>query len=103
MAAQAVDKAPQYAAVFDLHSTSGGGPPFVTMDDTLANRALAFHIPAPHVLGLEEELAGTMLSYWIQRGIPAIGFEAGQHADPTSAENWPPGSSSMKPVMRSRA
>ncbi len=83
---QAVDAAPGYAAVFDLHSTSGGGPPFVTMDDTLSNRALAFQIPAPHVLGLEEELAGTMLGYWIERGVPAVGFESGQHSDPGSVD-----------------
>jgi len=83
---QAVDAAPGYAAVFDLHSTSGGGPPFVTMDDTLSNRALAFRIPATHVLGLEEELAGTMLGYWIERGVPAVGFESGQHTDPGSID-----------------
>ncbi len=84
--AEAVDAAPGYAAILDLHSTSGGGPPFVTMDDTLANRKLAFEIPAPHVLGLEEELAGTMLGYWIERGVPAVGFESGQHSDPGSVD-----------------
>jgi len=84
--AAAIDEAPGYAAVFDLHSTSGGGPAFVTMDDTLANRALAFQIPAPNVLGLEEELAGTMLGYWIDRGVPAVGFESGQHTDPGSVD-----------------
>lgn len=83
---QAIDDAPGFAAVFDLHSTSGGGAPFVTMDDTLANRRLAFQIPAPHVLGLEEELAGTMLGYWIERGVPAVGFESGQHQDPGSVD-----------------
>ncbi|MDJ0522038.1 MAG: succinylglutamate desuccinylase/aspartoacylase family protein [Planctomycetota bacterium] len=84
--AEAIDQAPGYAALFDLHSTSGGGAPFVTMDDTLANRALAFKVPAPHVLGLEEELAGTMLGYWIERGVPAVGFESGQHQDPGSVD-----------------
>ena len=84
--AAAIDEAPGFVAVFDVHSTSGGGPAFVTMDDTLANRALAFAIPAPNVLGLEEELAGTMLGYWIDRGIPAVGFESGQHTDPGSVD-----------------
>ena len=73
-------------SILDLHSTSGGGPAFVTLDDTLPNREFAFHIPAPHVLGLEEELAGTMLAHWITKGLTAIGFEAGQHTDPGSVD-----------------
>ncbi len=72
--------------VFDLHSTSGDGPAFVTFDDTLRNRALAFEIPAPHVLGLEEELAGTLLGYLNTKGITAVGFESGQHQDPKSVD-----------------
>ncbi|MCP3918864.1 MAG: succinylglutamate desuccinylase/aspartoacylase family protein [bacterium] len=68
--------------VLDLHSTSGGGSCFTTLDDTLANRSLAFAIPVPHVLGLEEELAGTLLSYVNELGVAGIGFEAGQHLDP---------------------
>jgi len=82
----AIDEAVGPAALLDLHSTSAGSPAFVTMDDTLANRALAFQIPAPHVLGLEEQISGTMLGYWIERGIPAVGFESGQHGDPGSID-----------------
>lgn len=74
------------AHVLDLHSTSGEGPAFVTLDDTLANRAFAMCLPAPHVLGLEEELAGTLLGHLVARGITAIGFEAGQHSDPASVD-----------------
>ena len=37
---------------------SGPGPAFVNLDDTLANRRLALELPAPIVMGLEEELAG---------------------------------------------
>ena len=73
-------------ALLDLHSTSGGGPAFVTLDDTLPNRRLAAKIAAPHVLGLEEELAGTLLSHFIADGLTAIGFESGRHEDPTSVD-----------------
>lgn len=78
---------PRNRAFFlDVHSTSGGGSAFTSLDDTLANRALAFEIPVPHVLGLEEELAGTLVSYLNELGIPAIGFESGQHLDPLSVD-----------------
>ena len=70
----------------DLHSTSGGGLPFASLDDTLANRALAFEIPVTHVMGLEEQLFGTVTDYLNARGVNAIGFEAGQHDDPGSID-----------------
>ncbi len=73
-------------AFLDLHSTSGGGAAFAILDDTLANRELAFAIPVPHVLGLEEELAGTATSYLDAYGRAAISFEAGQHLDPASVD-----------------
>jgi len=73
-------------ALLDLHSTSGDGPAFVTLDDTLPNRRLASKIAAPHVLGLEEQVAGTLLSHFISDGLTAIGFEAGRHEDPTSID-----------------
>ena len=72
--------------LLDVHSTSGGGAAFTSLDDTLANRALAFEIPVPHVLGLEEELEGTLVSHLNGLGIPAIGFESGQHLDPASVD-----------------
>jgi succinylglutamate desuccinylase len=75
-----------FARFLDLHSTSGDGPAFTTLDDTLANRVLAFALPVPHVLGLEEELSGTMIGHLNERRVPAIGFEAGQHVDPLSIE-----------------
>ena len=74
------------AMVLDLHSTSGGGPAFTNLDDTLRNRRFAFRIPVPHVLGLEEELAGTLAGHLNERRIVAIGFEAGQHADPRAVD-----------------
>lgn len=74
------------AFMLDLHSTSGPGPPFTTIDDTLANRAFGFSIPVPHVLGLEEELPATLVGYLNGLGVTAVGFEAGQHDDPSSVD-----------------
>ena len=39
--------------LLDLHSTSGGGPPFIVMGDTLQNRELAFALKRT----IEERLA----------------------------------------------
>ena len=72
--------------VFDVHSVSGPGPAFVTLDDTLSNRALAFRIPSPCVLGLEEELRGTLTDYFVGAGVTSFGFESGQLYDPMSAD-----------------
>ena len=68
------------------HPPRAGGPPFITLDDTLPNRAFGFAIPVTHVLGLEEELAGTMLSHMIAQDLTAIGYESGQHDDPASVD-----------------
>lgn len=78
--------APGSVHLLDLHSTSGGGSPFTVLDDTLANRAFAFSIPVPHVLGLEEEVGGTSTSYAQRRGMVSAAFESGQHSDPESVD-----------------
>jgi predicted deacylase len=75
-------------AVFglDLHSTSGPGPAFAVLDDTLENRAFAMELQVPVVLGIEEELDGTLASYLLARGAITAGFECGQHDDPASVD-----------------
>lgn len=70
--------------LLDIHTTSGPGSAFAILDDTLANREVALDFPVPLVLGLEEELAGTLASYLTRQGVTVLGFEAGQHADPGS-------------------
>ena len=69
-----------------LHSTSGPTPPFVTVEDNLLNRRFASEFPAPHVLGLEEELVGTLEGYLSGQGVITVGFEAGRHDDPASVD-----------------
>jgi len=68
----------------DLHSTSGPGPAFVVFDDSIVNREFALEFEVPLILGIEEELEGTLLDYLSGRGVRTVGFEAGQHEDPLS-------------------
>lgn len=70
--------------LIDMHSTSGPGPAFAVLEDTLDNRAFALKFPIPLVLGLEEELSGTVSSFLCARGVTTLGFEGGQHEDPAS-------------------
>lgn len=76
------------AVVFlDLHTTSSEGSPFAIISDTLANRRIALELGVPVILGLEENLDGTILNYINDLGHAAIGFEAGQHRSPGSLKN----------------
>jgi predicted deacylase len=70
----------------DLHTTSGNSPSFGTIADTLRNRAFALRFPVPIILGLEEHLDGTFLEYVNNLGFVTMGFEGGQHNDPTSVD-----------------
>lgn len=72
--------------LLDLHTTSGPGPAFSVLEDTLANRAFALNFPVPMVLGFEEEVGGTLSDYLCERGVIGIGFEGGQHEEPLAAE-----------------
>ena len=71
----------------DLHSTSAGGLPFATVGDTLRNRRFAQKFPVTILLGIEEQLEGTMLEYLNNAGAVTFGFEGGQHDSPVTAEN----------------
>ena len=63
----------------DLHTTSSQSCAFILLNDTLSNRALAREFPVPQILGIEENIRGTLLSYINNLGYKAIGFEAGAH------------------------
>ena len=78
--------APHRTYLLDLHTTSAPGPPFVLLEDRLRNRAFALQFPVPVILGIDERLTGTLVTHASARGATAIGFEAGQHDDPVSAE-----------------
>lgn len=68
----------------DLHTTSGPSEPFVCVGATGRSRQLARALPVSAVVGLEQKLEGTLLSWCIARGHAALSFEAGQHDDPAT-------------------
>ncbi|MGB0715355.1 MAG: succinylglutamate desuccinylase/aspartoacylase family protein [Phycisphaerae bacterium] len=70
----------------DLHTTSADGAPFALMGDTLRNRAFSRCFPVPVILGLEEQLSGTVTEYVNERGAVTVGFEAGRHDDLVSVD-----------------
>lgn len=65
----------------DLHTTSGHGPPFCAMADTVRNRSVAFALPIPIILGLEETLEGALLGWLSDLGHIGIVIEGGRHTD----------------------
>lgn len=73
--------------ILDLHTTSAGGPAFATLGDTLRNRNFARKFPVTIILGIEEQLNGTLLEFLNNEGAITLGFEGGQHADPVSVDN----------------
>ena len=71
----------------DLHTTSAPGKPFATVGDTLRNRRFALNFPVTIVLGLEEQIDGTLLEYVNNLGVITLGLEAGQHVAASSIDN----------------
>ncbi len=63
----------------DLHSTSAEGVPFATVGDTMRNRTFAQKFPVTVLLGIEEQLEGTLLEYLNNLGVVTLGYEGGQH------------------------
>jgi hypothetical protein len=73
------------ALVLDLHSTSGPGPPFACISDTLRARELALALPLPLILGIEEAIQGTLLDHMEREGKAMLLVEGGQHDHPDTA------------------
>ena len=84
---EAVSRARGDVYFVDLHTTSAQGQPFATVGDTLRNRHFAQNFPVTIVLGLEEQIDGTLLEYLNNLGVITMGFEAGQHDAITSVEH----------------
>jgi succinylglutamate desuccinylase len=70
----------------DLHTSSGPARPFSTVMDSLASRKFAMGISVPLVVGLGEQVEGTLLGHLADRGIPGMVFEGGQHNDAYSVD-----------------
>jgi succinylglutamate desuccinylase len=73
--------------LLDLHSTSAAGAPFTIVSDTLQNRPLAFALPVPVLLGLEERIQGTLLSWFADLGHGALCLEGGQNDLPSTLDH----------------
>ncbi len=71
----------------DLHTSSADGCPFFTCGDTLRNRRFALRFPAPVILGIEEQLDGSLLEYMNERGHITLGVEGGQHHKESSVRH----------------
>lgn len=83
---QIIDRARGQVHFFDMHTSSADGSPFLTVGDTLRNRAFARNLPLPLILGLEEQVDGSLLEYLNNFGFVTIGVEAGQHDSPESVD-----------------
>jgi succinylglutamate desuccinylase len=81
-----IKTAPGPVHFVDLHTSSADGPPFVTVGDTLRNRAFALALGLPVVLGLEEQVEGALLEYVNNLGHVTAGVEAGRHDAPSSVD-----------------
>lgn len=75
------------AYCLDLHTTSSDSVPFLTFSDSLRNRRFARQLPVPLVLGVEEELEGTLLDFVDHLGHAALCVEGGSHRDPASVDH----------------
>jgi len=84
---EVVNRARDNVYFLDLHTTSAPGKPFATVGDTLRNRTFALRFPVTIVLGLEEQINGTLLEYLNNLGAITMGFEAGQHQAVTSVDH----------------
>ena len=71
----------------DLHTGSADGDPFVCIGDTLRNRRFAERFCVPVILGLEEQIDGSLLEYVSNLGHITVGVEAGQHRALTSVDH----------------
>jgi len=71
----------------DLHTSSADGDPFVCIGDTMRNRAFAEKFCVPIILGLEEQIDGSLLEYVNNLGHVTMGAEAGQHRAASSVDH----------------
>jgi succinylglutamate desuccinylase len=82
-----IGRAAEPVLVLDLHSASSKTVPFLVLGDTLRNREFALKFPIPVILGLEEELEGTLMEYITGLGHVSLAFEGGQHSDRASVDH----------------
>lgn len=70
----------------DLHTTSGQSPPFIVLNDSPPNRAIAAQIGLPCIVGLDKVLNCPMLAFLGQRGHLGLSIEGGLHGSNEAIE-----------------
>ncbi len=65
--------------VIDLHTTSADGVPFAVSYKMGMQTDFALRFPLPVIFGLLNQLSGTMLDYWRDRGCVPLAVEGGQN------------------------
>jgi predicted deacylase len=73
--------------LLDLHTTSGDGPPFVSILGQPQLHRFALRFPVPVVLGIEQNLDGTLVEWAERHGYRGAVFEGGRHLDPASTDH----------------
>lgn len=76
---EAARSAGRQVYLVDMHTSSADGCPFITTGDTLRNRSFSLRFPLPLILGLEEQLDGSLIEYLGLKGVVTVAAEAGQH------------------------
>lgn len=78
---------PDHPVIFmDLHTFSAAGPAFSVGGDTLRNREFLARLPLPMILGLEEEIEGTLSGYMAHRCHVSVGLEGGRSGSDEAVE-----------------
>lgn len=73
--------------LLDLHTTSGESPPFASILGEPELHRFALRFPVPVVLGIEENLDGTLVEWAEHHGYRGAVFEGGRHLDPSSTDH----------------
>ena len=82
-----LESEPKTVVLVDVHSTSAQARPFCIIGDTLANRRIAFALPIPVILGVEESIEGTIQDFFGERGYITAAIEGGQHEEPATIDD----------------
>ena len=70
--------------VIDLHTTSANSGVFIACKNDSKHRGLVSRLHVPVIVNLAEELHGTAMQYFWQKGCTAFAFEGGNHFNPES-------------------
>jgi succinylglutamate desuccinylase len=73
--------------LLDLHTTSGDSPPFASILGAPQLHRFAFRFQVPVVLGIEENLDGTLIEWAEHHGYRGAVFEGGRHLDAASTDH----------------